>query len=361
MSVHPLGDGATWDEDVDVNQPHGLDYRYTNHVAKGVRLRMEKGHQAFGDATAGGEHIPGGAGVLGWGDGTPVVDGTFKGRGLVYDGTSTLWCSTDTAEATTCDFSIMLLNPNLQWGGGDVTWAGAQQFDGSVDMTILSCDGTADFTSLGVDGTAYLADVSISGWLGVDGTCDISSVNIDGSAEIGGDAVLADVSLSGALYVDSSVDVSGNVNVSGDLSVVGALYVDSSTDISGNTVITGELSVSSNFACDNIDSTSVKFGGTEGIGLYYDPTVYLGGETSTLGNGLIIKAGKVAKPGNDTDISFSTAFPTGVVSAVASINDPAGGGTISNVANIDDLVSTGFSIRNNSAAVDNFYWIAIGY
>ena len=32
MAVQPSGNGAAWVEDVDVDQPHGLDYRYENHI-----------------------------------------------------------------------------------------------------------------------------------------------------------------------------------------------------------------------------------------------------------------------------------------------------------------------------------------
>jgi len=43
MGVHPDGSGTEWTlvEVVDVDEPHGLDYRYSQHIAKGVRKRID--------------------------------------------------------------------------------------------------------------------------------------------------------------------------------------------------------------------------------------------------------------------------------------------------------------------------------
>jgi len=38
-------------ETLDVDQPLGLSYRQMNHIAIGVRKRMNKEHVAFADAT----------------------------------------------------------------------------------------------------------------------------------------------------------------------------------------------------------------------------------------------------------------------------------------------------------------------
>ena len=99
--VHPDGTGTGWSnvEAVDVDQPHGLDYRYSQHIAKGVRKRINKEHKAFADSTAGGEHKPGGCAILDIVDQTidiSIDDDTYKGRNLLYDQTgSSLWCFTN--------------------------------------------------------------------------------------------------------------------------------------------------------------------------------------------------------------------------------------------------------------------------
>jgi hypothetical protein len=294
-----------------VNQPHGLDYRAWNHLALAVQNRMQKGHKAFGDSTAGGEHIPGGAGIVGMeisdagGDCTPVVDGTYKGRGLVwaYDGsTGVLWCSTTTAEATTCDWTVLQLHPNASWCGQDVTWAGDHVFAGSA---------------------------CVAGGFYVDSSVDVSQLAVDGSVDVSG---ALDCSV---LYVDQSADVS-DLHVDGDISIDGVLKV---------------------------DGTATQFGGTAGIGLFYDPTSYTGAaskETITFPNGMILKAGKKAYA-DPLDVSFAAAFPNGVVSAQVTANDTGGSDAIVTTPNISAFGVTGFTVRWDSAVIDNAYWIAIGY
>jgi hypothetical protein len=176
FTVHPDGTGTSWDEDSpDIDQPHGLDYRALQDLRKGIRKRIEHEHSDFADASVGGIHIPGGCAVLGIEDGTATIiaDGTLKGHGIVWDNTSRLWCSTAAAGAsTTGDFIPVKLHPDKQWGGGDITWTGAHEFDASVDIS----------GNLAIDG-----DVTIDGAFKVDGTsnftdeCDFSSVNITGT------------------------------------------------------------------------------------------------------------------------------------------------------------------------------------
>lgn len=215
MAVHPSGDGVAWVQNIDIDQPHGLDYRAWNHLAIAIRSRMKKGHLDFSDSTIGGEHIPG-CGILGWGDGTPTVDGTFHGRGVVYDGTGILWCSSSTGEATTCDYTIMKMHPDWQWDGGDITWTGGHEFDASVDITgavtlysDLTVMGNAEFSDVDITG-----DVSVWGAFYVDSSVDVSEFHVEGDASLDGD-----------LVVDGTCEFNGNVDVSADLDVSGALSV----------------------------------------------------------------------------------------------------------------------------------------
>ena len=186
MSIHPSGNGTGWTnvEAVDVDQPHGKDYLYSQHVAKGIRKRMNHEHSTFADATVGGIHKPGGAAVLGECDGTPgAADGTYRGHGVVWDMSSRLWCSTAAAGASTSgDFTVITLHPDLQWAGGDVTWAGAHEFDASVDIS---------------GNVAIEGDVTIEGHLLIDGSFDCSDVYAAGDLSVGGNLSLTDVSFDG--------------------------------------------------------------------------------------------------------------------------------------------------------------------
>ena len=216
MSVHPDGTGTGWTnvEAVDVNQPHGKDYLFGQHIAKGVRKRMNQEHSAFADNTVGGIHKPGGCAVLGMeitDDCTaPVVaDGTYRGHGLVwaYSDTSNwavLFCTTGAAGAsTTGDWTVAKLHPDLQWGSGDVTWGGAHQFDSSVDFSKAAFDASVDFSKAAFDatidashaffdGTVIASGLEVTGPAVHDGTSDfldevdVSSFNISGLAGLVG-------------------------------------------------------------------------------------------------------------------------------------------------------------------------------
>jgi hypothetical protein len=211
LSVHPDGTGTGWTnvEAVDVNQPHGLDYLYSQHIAKGVRKRMNQEHSAFADATVGGIHKPGGCAVLAveiTDDCTaPVVaDGTYRARGLIWahskdtSNYGVLFCNTAAAGAsTTGDWTVLKMHPDLQWSGGDVTWAGAHEFDASVDIS----------GNVAMDG-----DCTIDGVLKVDSSVDFSDVyiagdcSVDSTFTVGGDAAfVSDVSIDGTLAMQNVV------------------------------------------------------------------------------------------------------------------------------------------------------------
>jgi len=204
MSVHPDGSGSGWTnvETVDVNQPHGFDYRYSQHIAKGVRKRLDQEHSTFADATVGAIHTPGGCAILGMeisddgGDITsPVVgDGTYRARGLVWawDGSQNaiLWCATKAAgNSTTGDWTVLMIHPDKQWGGRDVTWAGAHEFDASVDIS----------GNVAMDG-----DLTVDGVLKVDSSADFSDVYVDG-----------DISVKGSLKVATDVTITGDMAIDG--------------------------------------------------------------------------------------------------------------------------------------------------
>lgn len=190
---------------------------------------MNQEHSAFADATVGGIHTPGGCAVLAMeisDDGgditTPVVgDGTYRARGLVWawDGSQNaiLWCATKAAgNSTTGDWTVLMMHPDKQWAGRDVTWAGAHEFDASVDIS---------------------GPVRIHGAVIVDSSSDISDVYVNGDISMTGSIKVAtDVSITGDMAIDGTsnfydeVDVS-SLNASGVVSMLSAYTdEDSNTD-----------------------------------------------------------------------------------------------------------------------------------
>lgn len=214
MSAHPDGSGSSWTEDIDADQPAGLDYRALNDLRIGIRKRLAFEHVQPADSTVGGIHKPGGTSALGIEDGTATIlaDGTLKGHGIVWDNTSRIWCSTAVAGATvTGDWTLILINPNKQWGGGDVTWEGEHHFDASVDFDCTAVVFNGDVSI--VEHLACGSDCEVAGDFSVDGTADfgdavaiIGEVSIDASVSVGGDvAFVSDVSIDGTLAVQDMV------------------------------------------------------------------------------------------------------------------------------------------------------------
>lgn len=90
------------------------------------------------------------------------------------------------------------------------------------------------------------------------------------------------------------------------------------------------------------------------------PTTDVGGESVTLPNGRIMKAGRIATAGADTPVTYVDPFPNGVVSVVVTAED-TGDSALSSPINIGGTRSTtAFNIRTSSGA-DFFNWQAIGY
>jgi len=195
MSATPDGTGTGWTltEAIDVDQPIGLSYRALIHLAKAVRKRVGKEHETFADVTVGGEHIPGYCKVLkhvdATGDVSAAQDATlFQNNGIVHSaGNQTLWCITGAAS----DPTILLIDPDKQYKGGDITWTGAQQFDASVDMTILHVDGSLTADRLVCQSQAdfsdahFTGDVTLGKAVQVDGT-----FSTNGATRLIGDATM---------------------------------------------------------------------------------------------------------------------------------------------------------------------------
>ncbi len=310
MAVHSNGSGTGWLESLDVDQPHGLDYREFNDFRIGIRKRLQQEHSAMADVTVGGIHKPGGAAVVGMeltsgglSDVTAALvnanlDGTYRGHGLVWAFHDTsnqgrLFCTSATAGATaSLDYTVMFLHPDLQWGGRDVTWAGAHTFAGRVDM---SGGVHINFNSLDISGGAHL--------------------NVGGAA-------------------------GGNVRFGGDCSVTGVLKT---------------------------DGTATEFGEWVKLGLFYDPTIATGlsdsdGEMS-FPNGVKHKWGEIdCTPGVSTRLFADAAlglssFPSHCFQIQVTPGQSIGTGTTFHVQSCD---KDGFDIDTGSNNDRLMRFFAIG-
>lgn len=86
-------------------------------------------------------------------------------------------------------------------------------------------------------------------------------------------------------------------------------------------------------------------------------TGFSGGETVTLANGFIIKAGKDRTASNTVTVTFGSAFPNALIaiSAIAESNSPGG------AAMSYGSESTSSVVFFSEDTADDFYWIAIGW
>lgn len=195
-SVHPDGTGSSWDENLDVDQPHGLDYRSNQDFRKGIRKRIEHEHGGFADATVGGKHLPGGCRVLGIVENTvdlstgagdasiDITDGLYQGRGIIYDQTNNaLWCFTGDGTVSD-DPYLMLFHPDRAWNGGDVTWSGIHQFDSSVCFSDAEITGAWLFEgTVGFNDEVDFSAALFEGTVGFTDEVDFSDININGAVD----------------------------------------------------------------------------------------------------------------------------------------------------------------------------------
>jgi hypothetical protein len=101
---------------------------------------------------------------------------------------------------------ICLLDPDKQFKGGDITWTGAQQFDASVDMTILHVDGSATF----------------SGPVRFDGSVDFSVAAFGQRVDFSSIGVAGDATFAGAVQMDGTCTIAGQLTLTGAAAVFGA-------------------------------------------------------------------------------------------------------------------------------------------
>lgn len=122
--------------------------------------------------------------------------------------------------------------------------------------------------------------------------------------------------------------------------------------------ILDEDSMSSNSATSLATQQSIKAYVDNGGG--HSPTSYAGGESTTLPNGMIFKAGQVLVTGNTAQtVTFGSAFPSGIVSVVATIIED--NNTDRQPPKIGTQSASAFTLRNTTGQDLTYNWIAIGY
>jgi len=93
----------------------------------------------------------------------------------------------------------------------------------------------------------------------------------------------------------------------------------------------------------------------------FTPSTYIGGESVTLPNKLIMKFGSKSVPGDSTAaVSFATDFPGGIVQVQLTIKTSIPLNSDAGVSAISQTVS-GFTIQNGASGTETISWMAIGY
>ena len=93
----------------------------------------------------------------------------------------------------------------------------------------------------------------------------------------------------------------------------------------------------------------------------FTPSTYIGGESVTLPNKLIMKFGSKSVPGDSTaTVSFATNFPGGIVQVQLTIETAISLGSDAGLSATSQTVS-GFTIQNGASSTETISWMAIGY
>ena len=201
---------------------------------------------------------------------------------------------------------------------------------------------------------------------GASGTTDDSTLEVNGSGrlqvkdsgittgKIGASAVTT-AKLANSTTTTDGVTFS-KIRYIDNLKVIG--------NVSGGATTPSEVSIldEDDMASDSDTSLATQ----QSIKAYVDnlgvhsPTSYTGGETTTLPNGMIFKAGQVSVTANTAEtITFGAAFPNGIVSVVATMIEDTNNDR--SICKIGTQSASSFTLRNTSGLTLDFNWIAIGY
>ena len=378
------GDGLSLNEDrPDIDQPHGYDYRELQHIKKGMRIRLEKEHNAaaatLATNSAGGEHL--------------------NGSAVAYEGSSEPSkrpdTSTDLAD-NAYDRGRLWLDDNYdppvlkRWDGSAWEVLGRMLVDDESLVVYLSNEKHEDieggretkiiFKGEKADGTAHeLAMIQVSH----DGTGDDYKGDIILYANDGDDAA---GSLTEVLRIDSAklATFAGAITATGvitnsEIPVFTKGVVANDTYLQGrNSADDGNvdmIKIGRNEADDTdvvqvpdkarTASNAAPTEDTQIANKKYvddqdtaDHPAYTGGQSHTDGSGMITKLGYTAIGATTGTITFSTPFPNDVVSVALTLKHT---GAVNEPVVVTDFTVNDIDWWASSAGITGFYWTAIGY
>lgn len=150
---------------------------------------------------------------------------------------------------------------------------------------------------------------------------------------------------------------SGNTAIAGTLDVTG--NIDPTTFENTNGGFLDEDDLASDAADKVASQQSIKKYIDDNIGsANYTPSSYVGEESVTLPNGMIMKHGYDGRSGNTTTITFGEAFPNDVVSAQVTLYRTSDGNAYEPV--IRSLTTSEMTVYHDASAT-GYYWCVIGY
>ena len=195
-------------------------------------------------------------------------------------------------------------------------------------------------------GTADIADDAIT-------TAKILDANVT-------TAKILNANVTTAKIADSSVTKAKMENISAPLRVLGRTTA--GAGVAEEVTINNDNAMSNASASTLATDASIKQYVDTAVGSAdaFDPATYIGGETTTLPNNLIMKFGIQSYglfDGNSKSVTFGTAFPNSCISVVYSSEGVDLGNTY-----ISSKSTTAFTVYSSSTANGRiFNWQAIGY
>jgi len=201
---------------------------------------------------------------------------------------------------------------------------------------------------------------------GASGTTDNSTLEVNGSGRLQVKASGITTGKIGASAV-TTTKIASSTSASDGVTFAKIQYLSDMTvigNVSGGASAPTEVSIldEDDMASDSETSLATQ----QSIKAYVDnlgvhsPTSYTGGETTTLPNGMIFKAGQVSVAANAAEtVTFGSAFPNGIVSVVATIVEDTNNSR--QPVKIGTQSASAITIRNTGGVTLDYNWIAIGY
>jgi len=232
----------------------------------------------------------------------------------------------------------------------------------SVDnaSTIVNANGAITVRDSGVTTAKLATDAVTTAKLATDAvtTAKILDANVT-TAKIE-DSTSTITGVTTAKIADSSVTKAKMENISAPLKVLGRTTA--GAGVVEEVTINDDNAMSNASASTLATDASIKQYVDTAVGSAdaFDPATYVGGETTTLPNGLIMKFGVQTYTyldGNSKTVTFGTAFPNSCISVVYSSESVDFGSTY-----ISSKSTTAFTVYSSSTDFNRkFNWQAIGY